>query len=178
MDIFGQMFWAYFSKVAVYGFLIFAIFCSKNCSKEWFFYFCNLQVEHEDGEQGYCEEEPVEEGQQDSDVYEIEAEECGIAADLVDAICDEFGFICMGDASAPVIFHGQYGDDKSKVSESSKKQTADSYGGKREKGIVVNADEFSSQNGKGCCFHGQFDCFFSSFFAFSHLVSLDSLLSL
>ena len=87
MDILGQMFWAYFSKVAVYGFLIFAIFCSENCSKE-----------------------------------------CGIAADLVDAICDEFGFICMGDAGAPVIFHGQ------------------------------------------------FDCFFSSFFAFPHLVGLDSLL--
>ena len=100
------LFLAYFSKVAVYGFLIFVVLGSKNCSKEWFFYFCNLQVEHEDGKQRYCEEQPVEEGQQDSDVYEIEAEKCGIAADLVDTICDEFGFICMRDAGAPVIFHG------------------------------------------------------------------------
>lgn len=83
---------------------ILLILCAKSVHKVSFL-LQYLQVEHDDGKDRKTKSQQVSIQQQDTDIHEVKAEERRVAAETVNASCDQFCFILVGNTRTPAILH-------------------------------------------------------------------------
>ena len=76
-----------------------------------------LQVEHDDGKERKTKHQQVSIQQQDTDIHEVKAEERRVAAETVNASCDQFCFILVGNTRPPAILHTQNGQQEDGIAQ-------------------------------------------------------------
>lgn len=103
---------------------ILLILCAKSVHKVSFL-LQYLQVEHDDGKDRKAERQQVSVQQQNTDIHKVKAEERRVAAETVNASCDQFCFILIGNTRPPAILHTQNGQQEDGIA-----QHPDAEGGK------------------------------------------------
>ena len=74
-----------------------------------------LQVEHDNGKYRKAERQQIFVQQQDTDIHEVKAEERRVAAETVNASCDQLRFILVRNTRPPAILHAQDGQQEDDV---------------------------------------------------------------